>query len=55
MTKYLITGSSGFVGKNFLEYLNDNTVNTSVLGIDIAEPAYSPDTVSYTHLRAHET
>jgi len=43
MTKYLITGSSGFVGKNFLEYLNENTVNTSVLGIDIAEPAYSPD------------
>lgn len=43
MTKYLITGLSGFVGKKFLEYLNECTVNTSVLGIDIAEPAFSQE------------
>ena len=49
MTKYLITGSSGFVGKNFLEYLNDNTISTSVLGIDIAEPAYNSE--EYTNLK----
>ena len=49
MTKYLITGSSGFVGKNFLEFLNDNTLSTSVLGIDIAEPAYN--TEEYTNLK----
>lgn len=46
MTKYLITGSSGFVGKNFLEYLNDNTVNSSVLGIDITMPEYNPEKFS---------
>jgi GDP-4-dehydro-6-deoxy-D-mannose reductase len=49
VTKYLITGSSGFVGKNFLEYLNDNTISTSVLGIDIAEPAYNSE--EYTNLK----
>ncbi len=49
MVKYLITGSSGFVGKNFLEYLNDNTSDTSVLGIDIAETEYN--TKEYSNLK----
>jgi len=43
LTNYLITGSSGFVGKNFIDYLNNCSVNTSVLGIDITEPVYTPE------------
>ena len=49
MTNYLITGSSGFVGKNFIDYLNDNTVNTSVLGVDINEPSFNTD--KYSNLK----
>lgn len=38
MKKYLITGSSGFVGRNFIEHLNNVPGNTAVVGIDIVEP-----------------
>ncbi len=33
--KYLITGFSGFVSKHFLDFLEENKITSSVLGIDI--------------------
>lgn len=48
MKKYLITGSSGFVGRNFLEHLNNVHGNTAVVGIDIVEP--SIDFKSFTNV-----
>jgi len=38
MQKYLITGCTGFVGKHFLKYLDDNEIPAQVLGIDINLP-----------------
>ena len=38
MQKYLITGCTGFVGKHFLKYLDDNEMPAQVLGIDINLP-----------------
>ena len=35
MNKYLITGCSGFVGRHFLDYLEDNEIKCQVLGLDI--------------------
>ena len=35
MDKYLITGSSGFVGRHFLDYLEDNKIKCQVLGLDL--------------------
>ncbi|MCP4130483.1 MAG: NAD-dependent epimerase/dehydratase family protein [bacterium] len=46
MKKYLITGFSGFVGYNFLEYLENIGESSSVLGIDIAEPNFVLDKFS---------
>lgn len=40
MQKYLITGFSGFVGKNFINYLNSDSLNASIVGIDIVNPAF---------------
>jgi GDP-4-dehydro-6-deoxy-D-mannose reductase len=40
MRKYLITGFSGFVGTSFAKYLNSNSFDTSIVGIDIVKPAY---------------
>ncbi len=37
--KYLITGSSGFVGRKFVEHLSEPFVNCSILGIDISMPS----------------
>ena len=48
MKKYLITGSSGFVGRSFLEHLNNVHGNTAVVGIDIVEP--SIDFKSFTNV-----
>lgn len=41
MSKYLITGFSGFVAKHFLEYLLQKEPQAQVLGIDIQEPVFS--------------
>lgn len=38
MQKYLITGCTGFVGKHFLKYLDNNEMPAQVLGIDINLP-----------------
>ncbi|OAV75901.1 GDP-mannose 4,6-dehydratase [Bacteroidales bacterium Barb7] len=37
MKKYLITGSSGFVGNYFIHFLENNQIKSSVLGLDIFE------------------
>lgn len=39
MDKYLITGISGFVGRHFLDFLEDNRIRCEVLGLDIDEMA----------------
>jgi len=38
MKKYLITGFSGFVGKHFLDYLENVESGVSVLAVDIQAP-----------------
>ena len=40
MTKYLITGFSGFVSKHFLKYLTKRKMAASVLGIDLHPPDF---------------
>lgn len=40
MTKYLITGYSGFVSRHFLEYLDANEPQASVKGLDVQEPEF---------------
>lgn len=35
MDKFLITGCSGFVGRHFLDFLEDNRIKCEVLGLDI--------------------
>lgn len=44
MTKYIITGFSGFVSRHFLDLLEANNENAIVLGLDINEPDFD-----YTH------
>ncbi|HAY33194.1 MAG TPA: GDP-mannose 4,6-dehydratase [Ignavibacteria bacterium] len=36
--KYLITGFSGFVSRNFIEYLDSRNSETEIMGIDLREP-----------------
>ncbi|MBI2271760.1 MAG: GDP-mannose 4,6-dehydratase [Bacteroidetes bacterium] len=40
MEKYLITGFSGFVSKHFIDYLEQNDVAATVLGIDLNKPEF---------------
>ncbi len=39
MKKYLITGSSGFVGKKFIEYLNNVPGRAFAVGVDLVDSA----------------
>ena len=39
--KYLITGSNGFVGRYFIEYLQQNENNAIIVGADISENSLS--------------
>lgn len=43
MKKYLITGFSGFVSPHFLRFLDDNSIRSSVLGVDLRPPAFQFD------------
>jgi GDP-4-dehydro-6-deoxy-D-mannose reductase len=43
MNKYLITGFSGFVGRHFVEYLENNENNCLVKGLDIHNPDFGLD------------
>lgn len=49
MEKYLITGASGFVSKYFLDYLNENNIKASVLGIDMEFPEFSTNNFRSIH------
>lgn len=49
MEKYLITGFSGFVSRHFLDYLEQNNVDATVLGIDINKPDF--DLVAYKKIK----
>ena len=40
MSKYLITGFSGFVGEHFLDFLNEKKEDDIILGIDIKPPDF---------------
>ncbi len=41
--KYLITGSNGFVGRYFIEYLKNNEKEAVIYGADISENSLNPD------------
>jgi GDP-4-dehydro-6-deoxy-D-mannose reductase len=43
MNKYLITGFSGFVGRHFVEYLEDKGDSCLVKGLDISNPDFRCD------------
>jgi GDP-4-dehydro-6-deoxy-D-mannose reductase len=47
--RYIITGVSGFVGKNFIKYLNANIRQSEILGIDIRPFDIHPE--NYEHLK----
>lgn len=49
MHKYIITGFSGFVSKNFLEYLDDNSLSSVILGIDVHNPEFELN--NFEHLK----
>ncbi|MEP7146712.1 MAG: GDP-mannose 4,6-dehydratase [bacterium] len=55
MQKYIITGFSGFVSKNFLEYLNSNKIQSTVLGIDVHEPAFDLRSYEYLKIKFEKT
>lgn len=49
MQRCIVTGVSGFVGKNYLEYLNDNAFKSEILGIDVKTPEIKNE--DYEHLK----
>ncbi len=55
MQKYIVTGFSGFVSKNFLEYLNSNKIHSTVLGIDIREPVFDISGFEYLKIKFERT
>ena len=38
MSKFLITGGSGFIGTNLIDYLVNNFSDSSILNLDIESP-----------------
>lgn len=49
MQRCIVTGVSGFVGKNYLGYLNDNAFKSEILGIDVKTPEIKNE--DYEHLK----
>lgn len=49
MSKYLITGFSGFVSKHFLDFLDGLTEPSYVLGVDIHHPEFN--IYGFKHIR----
>ena len=41
MSKFLVTGGSGFIGTNLINYLVDNFPDSSILNLDIEPPRNS--------------
>jgi GDP-4-dehydro-6-deoxy-D-mannose reductase len=50
MNKYLITGFSGFVGRHFIEYLENNETGCLVKGLDIHDPNFRFDQYKNTKI-----
>jgi len=50
MTKILITGFSGFVSKYFIEYLEENKIESTVLGIDLFKSNIREDKFNYVKI-----
>lgn len=48
--KYLITGANGFVGKYFIEYLQENEKDAEIYGIDISDTCSSKITYKQVDL-----
>lgn len=51
MDKFLITGCSGFVGRHFLDYLEDNRIKCEILGIDL-DPMVPHRNFRYVNMRS---
>jgi GDP-4-dehydro-6-deoxy-D-mannose reductase len=50
MNKILITGFSGFVSKYFIEYLEENKIESTVLGIDLSKSNITEDKFKYVRI-----
>ena len=46
--KLLVTGGLGFIGSNFIQKILNQHSDYEIINVDA-------ESVSYTHLRAHET
>jgi GDP-4-dehydro-6-deoxy-D-mannose reductase len=51
MTKYLITGFSGFVSRHFLDLLESEKEKVSILGLDLNEPDFDYKSFTYLNCR----
>ncbi len=49
MSRFLITGFSGFVSRHFLQFLEDSGTEADVLGVSRAEPSFAVD--RFRHVR----
>ena len=49
MNKFLITGVSGFVGRHFLNFLDNTCENLEVIGLDVEQPFY--DFKNYKYIK----
>src|SRR5687768_504984 len=49
MSKILVTGFSGFVGRHFLQYLEENAIEAEVLGVGRSHPNFPID--EFRHIR----
>ena len=52
MKRYLVTGSSGFVGRHFVTHLESNNIPFSVIGLDIEEPALNTRYFKFVEYRS---
>ena len=49
MSRFLITGFSGFVSRHFIDYLENNGINSDIMGIDLNPPSAINKT--YKHVK----
>jgi GDP-4-dehydro-6-deoxy-D-mannose reductase len=43
MKKFLITGFSGFVSRHFIDYLDNNEIDSVIMGVDVTKPEFQFD------------